>query len=75
MTAPPEVIWQRIEKNRNRPLLNKKNPQAEIKKLLEQRSSFYQCCDFSVDTDNLNPEQIVEKIMNLVPELKSVGGK
>ncbi len=75
LTASPEVIWQRVEKNRNRPLLNKKDPQAEIKKLLAERAPFYQRCDFSMQTDNLNLEQIVKKIIDLVPELKSVEEK
>ncbi|MFH1259218.1 MAG: shikimate kinase [Elusimicrobiota bacterium] len=75
LTASPEVIWQRVEKNRNRPLLNKKDSQAEIKKLLAERASLYQRCDFTVQTDNLNLDQIVEKIIALMPELKPVEGK
>ena len=39
------------------------NPFEGIKKMLAQRQKAYEKCDFAVNTDNLTPEQVVEKIL------------
>jgi len=62
LTASPEVIFERIKGNTDRPLLNKPDPMAEITSLLEFRRPFYARCNISVNTDKLTVDEIVEKI-------------
>ncbi|MBN2097070.1 MAG: shikimate kinase [Candidatus Omnitrophica bacterium] len=62
LQAAAEVILERTKRNRERPLLNTKDPLAKIKELLEFRAPFYARADFFVDTNNLTVEQVVEEI-------------
>lgn len=63
LKTTPEIIFERIKHSKNRPLLNTSNPQETIKKLLEQRSGFYEACaDLVIDTNHLTPEAIALKI-------------
>ncbi|MFH0947578.1 MAG: shikimate kinase [Elusimicrobiota bacterium] len=68
LTASVKKILERVSKNSDRPLLNVKDKSKEIKELLAERKSYYEKCDFSVDTTNTTPkeaaERIVEKIKN-----------
>lgn len=69
--ASPDVIYNRIKTNDDRPLLNKPNPKNEIERLLEERKPYYKRCNMSINTDDSNIEKIVEKIIqeiNKVPE-------
>lgn len=60
--AEPETIHERTRRNSHRPLLNVKDPLGRIKKMLEDRSPFYNGADFHIRTDGLAVEQVVKKI-------------
>jgi len=62
-TAPQE-IYNRVKHNQNRPLIKKMlNPLGEIKKMLSERKSAYENCDFMVNTEGINPSQVAEIIL------------
>jgi shikimate kinase len=69
LTATPEEIFNRAMKEgkENRPIINKKNPFKEIKKVLQMREPFYNSsADFIVDTTEKHIDSIVEEIILFV---------
>jgi|YelNatPaOPRAMG01_1025707.scaffolds.fasta_scaffold02647_1 shikimate kinase len=67
--AKPETILKRTMNNNERPLLNVENPYDKIKELLEFRMPYYEkAADIIINTDNKNPLQISEEIINILKE-------
>ena len=62
--ADLDVIFERIKKNNNRPLLNTNDHRGTLYKIWDERKDFYSDCDFKVDVTDLSIEVIVEKIKN-----------
>jgi shikimate kinase len=59
-----ESIYQRVKNDLNRPLLNKaRNKREQISVLLNQRAHTYEQADLIIDTANLTPESVVQKIV------------
>lgn len=63
LTATPEVILARVERNSDRPLLQVEDKIGKIKELLAGRAPFYEKADMTVDTDCKNPEQVADEIL------------
>lgn len=58
LRASPEIIFERIRRNRNRPLLQTPDPMKTIHELLEARNALYEsCADLSITTDPLTMEE------------------
>lgn len=73
LSAAPEILFERIGIDKNRPaLLDKKNPLEELKEIFKQRKNLYEsAADYKIDTDGLNLKQITEKIISIIfPENK-----
>lgn len=64
LTARPEVIYERVRRRNNRPLLQKGNTYDTIVKLLKEREDFYKCSDFTVDTSDKSFDEIIEQILS-----------
>ncbi|MFC1668614.1 shikimate kinase [Chlamydiota bacterium] len=64
--ARPEVILKRTKKGNKRPLLLVKNPIEEINRLLKQRDPYYKVVTHHVDTSLATPQEVVEKIKNIL---------
>jgi shikimate kinase len=62
LTAAPQVLLRRAEKNRQRPLLEGGDRAQQIQKLLAQREKLC-TAHVDVDTSDLTVEQVVEKII------------
>lgn len=62
LLSRPEIILSRCKSNCDRPLLNVKDPQTEIKKLLAMRQPFYAEAEISIDTSDLSVEEVVREI-------------
>jgi shikimate kinase len=59
LNATEEVIFERVSKNQNRPLLKSPNPRETIHEVLEQRRSVYQsCADLEIDTTDLTEDEV-----------------
>ena len=80
LTARPETILERVSQaqgnatpNANsaegtapvRPLLAGDNPLVRIKELLAQRSEAYDLALYTVETDDLTPEQVAQRVLEL----------
>jgi len=70
LTARPEVILERTQKEHHRPLLEVDYPLVTIKELLAYRAPFYAQADYSLDTSDLTIEQVAEKVIALFKESK-----
>ena len=64
LTTEPEEILARTQRRGERPLLDKPDDErlAEIKKLLAQREKFYSQADYTIDTTDWSPLQIMTDI-------------
>jgi shikimate kinase len=67
LKASPETILKRTKDLKTRPLLNVQNPKKQIEELLKKREPYYNKADFSIDTDNITAEQVVENILTKCP--------
>ena len=68
LKAEIDNIWKRISGDSSRPLLNTGNPLSRAKELLAQRRSLYEESLYTVNTDELSPEEVASKIMETISE-------
>jgi len=61
-------ILERVTGRSDRPLLNVKDKESEIKKLLETREQYYKKCNFSFDTTDTTPKEAAEKIIEILKD-------
>lgn len=63
LTTEPEEIFRRTERRGERPVLDGGNDRLEtIKNLLAERQKFYAQADYTIDTTDWSPLQIMNKI-------------
>jgi len=74
LVASPEVIYERLKDDHDRPLLQVPNPMDEIKRLMFERAPFYIKGDIIIDTSFDKPEKIVEDILLELEKLEKVNG-
>ena len=76
LSARPETILQRISRSQGsdnsaigrapvRPLLAGGDPLVRIKALLAERAEAYALANYTVETDELTPQQVAEKVLEL----------
>ena len=59
----PETVYQRLRGDTTRPLLQKEDPEAEIRRLLAERTPLYEeAADLIVDADDKTPEELAEAV-------------
>src|SRR5690606_34646032 len=58
LKTSPEIVYERVKRNRNRPLLRTPDPLATIRELLASREALYEACaDLVIQTDQLSMEE------------------
>ncbi len=65
LTASSDTILGRIEDEGHRPLLKMDNSKQKIEELLLKRQAFYKKADIVIDTTNISPDAVAEKIIKL----------
>ena len=60
-----DELVKRLNKNKKRPLLFKKNTSEAVKKIYFDRKKIYNEADYRVKCDSLRSKEIVNKILNL----------
>ena len=55
-----EVLWRRVRKRANRPLLRTADPEATLRRLLEERSPIYALADIVIESHEGPHEAVVE---------------
>ena len=69
LNASLETLWQRVQKNTNRPLLKGENPKGALEKILHQRVMRYgEVSDFLVETDGKSPDTVADDIARILGE-------
>lgn len=63
LSARPEIIYERVKRRNNRPLLKRGNPYDMIVELLSEREELYKCADYYIDTSDLDFQEIIDKIL------------
>jgi len=58
LKTSPEIIYERVKRNRNRPLLQTEDPLGTIRDLLALRKDLYEACaDLAIKTDSLTMDE------------------
>ena len=65
LDLPIDQLISRLKKNRNRPLLFKKNLAENAKKIYLERKKIYNEADYRIKCSSLKSNEIVSKIINL----------
>jgi len=68
LKAMPEVIFNRLKKKKNRPLLAKGDLKEQIENMLMERRNVYDVADYTVDTGEFPQEKVVEMIVAYLKE-------
>ena len=64
LTAREEVLFERVSRNRRRPLLHTADPRATLRDLLARRQSLYQeCAHLTVDTSDEPHARVADMIL------------
>lgn len=67
LQAEPRIILERIGADADRPLLHGPDRLARIQELLHQRAAAYAQADLSVETSELQVEEVIEWIVQRLP--------
>lgn len=60
----PDTVYERLREDNTRPLLQKEDPEAEIRRLLAVRNPLYEeAADLIVDVDGKAPEELAEELL------------
>jgi len=72
VNADADVIYKRISKNKNRPLLNLPDPKAKIDELMEARQSLYAQADITIRSEdgagNGMKNDLIDKLFFVIRE-------
>jgi len=68
LTARPEIIYERVKRRNNRPLLKKGNLYDTIIKLMKDREELYKSADLYIDTSDFDFREIIERIIVFLEE-------
>ena len=64
LTASEEVIFERVSRNRARPLLHTPDPRETVAQLLARRAPLYEAAaDFTIDTSTKSHTQVADAII------------
>lgn len=72
LTAGREVIYNRVRRKKNRPLLFRTNIKKRIQELLEERKGAYEIAELILDTGSCSIDGTVEKIISYLLERNQI---
>jgi len=64
--ADSQIIYNRVKRKNDRPLLNGENILDKISHLLKERKKIYDNIKWKIDTTNFTTQEVVDKIINLL---------
>lgn len=68
LRAPIDVLFARVKRKGDRPLLKTANPRETLERLLREREPTYALADLVVDSEDAPHAQAVEKLMTVLTE-------
>ncbi len=63
LKAKPEVLFERIKKEKHRPLINVEDPLVELRRIYGKRKKLYSDCDLCIETAGKKTEEICAEII------------
>lgn len=66
LKSSPEVIFERIKNNTQRPLLKNNMTVEKIEEILNSRQKNYELAHHTIITDSKNPDEIIEEILGVL---------
>ena len=70
LSAPVEVLWKRINKDKVRPLLHVDDPLGALNAIFKERSGLYLQADIVVDTEHLDSGGVVGEIIKRLDKMR-----
>lgn len=68
LSARPEIIFERVKRRNNRPILKKGDMYKNIEELLQERENLYKRVDLYIDTSDLDFQGIIDRILDFIRE-------
>ena len=68
LTARPEIVLSRVAHDTGRPLLQGPQPLETIRGLMAERADAYARADVTIDTSDLTPDEVVERLLNALAD-------
>ncbi len=66
LKADLDVLWERVNKRDNRPLLKTENPKATLMALMERRYPIYEEADITIESRDVRKEIIVNEVLEAI---------
>ncbi|MET0173492.1 MAG: shikimate kinase [Agrobacterium vaccinii] len=66
LKADLEVLWERVNKRDNRPLLKTENPKATLQALMDRRYPIYEEADITIESRNVRTDVIVNEVLEAI---------
>ncbi len=66
LKANPDILFERIKNNKERPLLNVEDMKDRIKTILRERISQYEKAQYIIVTDDKSPTEIANEIIGII---------
>lgn len=73
LRADLDILWKRVSRRSDRPMLMTADPRATLKDLVEKRYPVYAEADITVDSFDRPPEEVVDRVIEAVA--KYIGEK
>lgn len=64
LSARPEIVYERVKRRNNRPILNKGDLLNNILKLNAEREEVYKTADLNIDTSDIEFTEIIDRILS-----------
>ncbi|MBW6423864.1 shikimate kinase [Rhizobium sp. XQZ8] len=74
LKADLDVLWDRVNKRDNRPLLKTENPKQTLENLMVQRYPIYAEADLTVLSGNVRKDVMVNEVLSIVAGLNEPSG-
>jgi shikimate kinase len=75
LKADLDVLWERVSKRENRPLLKTENPRQTLENLMNQRYPIYAEADLTVVSGNVRKEMMASEVLSVLARLPTEGEK
>lgn len=61
-----DIIFERVSRNKNRPLLRTENPRQTLEDLFQQRKHLYEAADITVKSNNLSANSVAGQVIRAI---------
>ena len=66
LKADIDTLWNRVRREKGRPLLDVKDPRAEFQELFMKRKDIYERLPHVVSTDDMSISEVADKIVGML---------